>query len=55
MHAPQWICLALIVMGLMVASHDHGKPKTGKNDIWTSIIATVITTSILYWGGFFSH
>lgn len=55
MHAPQWICLALIVMGLMVASHNHGEPKTDKNDIRISIIEAIITISILYWGGFFSH
>jgi len=55
MHIPQYIYAGLSIIGLMAESYKHGKLKTGKHDVWTSIIATVIISALLFWGGFFSH
>lgn len=54
MHAPQWTYAALTLAGLMLSAHDHGKPRRNEN-VWASIVASVLTLSILFWGGFFSH
>lgn len=52
-HAPQiiWICLA--VVSITYEATQHGKPRTGNRNVWTSLIGTVIFAALFYWGGFF--
>jgi hypothetical protein len=54
MHLPQWIYLAIALMGLLTSARDHGRPRTDQN-FWTSLAATALALGLLYWGGFFSH
>ena len=53
MHAPQIIYIVLMAVSLALNMADHGKPKKGEENFWTSALAAVITTAILWWGGFF--
>ena len=50
---PQIIYLVLIFAGLLLSANLHGKEKKGKHNFWNHIFNTVITISLLYWGGFF--
>ena len=50
---PEGIWLGLTLGGLLLVANLHGKPKTGKWDIFVTIINSVIMFGILYWGGFF--
>lgn len=52
MNAPQITLLCLWAIGLGSALQKHGQPKKGEEDVITSIIGTLITAAILYWGGF---
>lgn len=52
-HAPQIIYIFISIIGLMSASYLHGKPKTGKHSVWTTIVSVTIGLTLLYWGGFF--
>ena len=53
MGAPQVIYLVLLGFGIGVALAEHGKPKTGKHNAWTTIIASMLALMLLRWGGFF--
>lgn len=56
LHWPQMLYLAMCVAGLCLETIRHGKPKTEKYDIWTSLIAQTLIWALLWWGGFFgSH
>ena len=46
-----WIILTALSVGCTLA--DHGKPRTGKNNVWTTLIAAAIQLGLLYGGGFF--
>lgn len=50
----QYIYIAIVILGLMISSYQHDKPKEGKHNVWHSIIATSISLCILYFGGFFN-
>ena len=52
-HAPQIILVAMYLLGLGATLADHGKPKTGNNNFYISLIAYSITFFLLWWGGFF--
>lgn len=54
MKAPQIIYIIIVIIGLMIASYNHGKPKTGKYNLWDNIIAIALHIGLLYWGGFFN-
>jgi hypothetical protein len=49
---PQIIYLSLVFMGLLIGANQHGKERTPHN-FWNTLVATIITISLLYWGGFF--
>jgi len=51
---PQIIVIALVIIGLMINSYMHGKPKVGTYSVWQYIFFTAINFSLLYWGGFFN-
>jgi hypothetical protein len=53
-HIPQIIFLSLTFINLLLDANRHGKKREKTENIWISLIATAITTSILYWGGFFN-
>lgn len=54
MGTPQIVYLVLIGAGLLIAANQHGKPKKGNENFWTTFISASITLTILYLGGFFS-
>ena len=51
---PSIVILAMLFLSLGISLSEHGKPKTGNNNFWVSLIANSITIAILYWGGFFN-
>jgi len=51
---PQIIFLLLTALGLGIALEQHGKPKTGNNNVFINLISSAITFWILWAGGFFS-
>jgi hypothetical protein len=55
LHWPQitWLCLTLLSAGIGIAQ--HGKPKTGNNNMFINLIATALIAWLLYEGGFFSQ
>ena len=53
MKAPQIIYLILTGIGMLRAANRHGKPKTGNENLWADIVATIIVLFLLFWGGFF--
>ena len=54
MHIPQIIYITLAAISLLIASHDHGKPRTPTN-FWVSLIGLGVVFTLLIIGGFFSH
>ena len=50
---PQITFVALIVFSLGITLEQHGKPKTGNESFWLSLISTTLTMWLLYMGGFF--
>lgn len=55
MHTPQIIMVVLMALSLGIDFQRHGQPETGHHDAWTSLLAVVINSALLYWGGFYSH
>lgn len=53
MHTPQIIYLVIMAIGLLGSAHEHGKPRTGKHNFWSSLIGIALVLSLLVWGGFF--
>jgi hypothetical protein len=51
---PQITLVTLTVFSLGITLGQHGKPKTGNESFWTSLIATTLTLWLLYEGGFFN-
>ncbi len=49
---PQFILLALIVLGMGTAAVKHGEPQPNYNFVAT-LVSAVIQIAILAWGGFF--
>lgn len=54
MNAPQIIVLALIFISLLINAYLHGKPQTRNHNFFVSLINSIITLSLLYWGNFFN-
>ena len=50
---PQFTYVALLVFSLGITLEQHGKPKTGKENFWTSLAACALAIWLLYEGGFF--
>ena len=53
MGVPQYLYLALWLIGAGAGMVRHGTPKEGKNDFWADLITSLLIMGILYWGGFF--
>lgn len=53
LHAPQLIYLSLCLMGFGIELVQHGTPKKGKHNAFTSVGATCFILTLLWWGGFF--
>ena len=53
MKAPQIDMICFMVLNLWIGFSQHGKEKTSKESFWVSLIAVIIQTGILIWGGFF--
>lgn len=51
---PQYFFLSIMFIGLLIAAHQHGKPRTGKHDFWIQAISTAVSLVVLYYGGFFN-
>jgi len=46
--------VVLLSLSVGISMAQHGKPKTGKESVWTSLIAAAIWIGLLNWGGFFN-
>jgi hypothetical protein len=53
MGAPQIIALVLIGLNLLISAYLHGKPKSGKHNVFLALLNAGITIWILSSGGFF--
>ncbi|GAC1381818.1 MAG: hypothetical protein NVS3B25_33540 [Hymenobacter sp.] len=53
MSIPEVLLLVLGLIGLLLHAHDHGKPKTGYDNFWYTLIACVINYGLMYWAGLF--
>jgi hypothetical protein len=51
--APQIIMVSLWFVSLLMESYLHGKPREDKHNIFLSIVSTIISFLLLWWGGFF--
>jgi LPXTG-motif cell wall-anchored protein len=51
---PQLILIVLWSLNLGLMINDHGKPKTGNQNAWVTVVAIIVTGTILYFGGFFN-
>jgi hypothetical protein len=51
---PQTIVVLLNLVSLLLYAHDHGKPKTGKDNFWLALLTSLISVALLWWGGFFN-
>ncbi len=52
MGTPQYIYLALFLIGTGISIAEHGQPRRNTN-AWTDIIASGVVLALLAWGGFF--
>lgn len=52
MGIPQIIIIILYAINLGMSIENHGKEKTEKENVITTIIASVIMMALLWWGGF---
>lgn len=50
--APQIVMIVAIAIALGINVAQHGKTKTGKYNIWDTVISRGLTVAILWWGGF---
>jgi hypothetical protein len=44
-----WILIGLLGASLLLGAHEHGKPKTGTNNFWITLLAVAIE-ACLFWG-----
>ncbi len=52
---PQIVLLVLLFLNIGVVLGQHGKPRTGNHNVFVALISASITSSVLYWGGFFDN
>jgi len=53
MKTPIIILIILWSIGLLLQARLHGRERSGKHSFWTTLIATIINVSLLYWAGLF--
>lgn len=51
---PQILMIVLFAVTLLLTANKHDKPREGKYNFWSALIAIIIQVGLLYWGGFFS-
>jgi hypothetical protein len=51
--APQIILLVILCLSNGISLAKHGEPREDNYSFWVTLTSTVITLSLLYWGGFF--
>ena len=49
---PQFIYLTLTILGVAIVLRRHGQSRPGSYNILKTLIASVLTLMLLYWGGF---
>ncbi|WP_191058540.1 hypothetical protein [Geminicoccus harenae] len=52
---PQYVYIALTLIGLSVSLANHDQPKKGKENAIPTILAMVLVYYLLWKGGFFSE
>jgi hypothetical protein len=52
-NTPQIIYLILVGMSVGICTARHGEKRTGEHNIIVDVIAVILQTALLYWGGFF--
>jgi len=53
MGVPQVIYLVLVLSNLLLAAYLNGQLKTGKHSLPMQLFATVLSITLLWYGGFF--
>lgn len=54
LHWPQIVWLTLVLIGLGMSLEQHGKPRTGRHNVWLSLFGGGVGFWIVYGGGFFA-
>lgn len=49
----QWAYVGMTLIGMLIMANKHGKPKTGTENFWTTVLATSTCWIFLYYGRFF--
>lgn len=44
-----WVLYGLCFVALLMSAHDHGKPRTGTENFWITICATVVHLAVVWW------
>lgn len=52
-HWPQFAYLCLLTVGVGMVFAKHGTPRTGNVDAFSSVVASALIVTILYYGRFF--
>lgn len=50
---PQIILIVLVILALLISAAMNGEPFKGKFNFGLTLIRSVGTIALLYWGGFF--
>ena len=51
---PEWITLSLLLVQLLAAAHQHGKPIIARfHNFWLTAALVTIAVLLLVWGGWF--
>ena len=53
MNICQIVYLCWMMLGVGIGIAEHGKPKTGRNNAWISIISAALQIALLAGAGFF--
>lgn len=48
MNWPALVIVALNLIGLGISIEQHGTPRKGTNNAWVSLVASVLTLTLLY-------
>jgi 1-acyl-sn-glycerol-3-phosphate acyltransferase len=49
------IILLFMLITLLFSAYNHGKPRTGKGNFWTSLLAVVLWMIAFYYAGLFNN
>lgn len=54
LHWPQIVWLTLVLIGFGTSLEQHGKPRTGRHNVWLNLFGAGVAFWIVYSGGFFA-